>query len=275
MLGNENPTYDTNLRKNLILTEIRELYRYHSLVIHLIRRNVTARYKRSILGVTWTLLDPMATMFIMAIIFSTFFGRSIKAYPVFLLSALIIWNFISQASMGAITDLLNGNWLIGKVYMPRTVFAITSIGANLVNLLIAMLPLSVLFLFFKMPVTPALIFLPVAILINTIFTLGLGLLFSTFSVFFADILNVYNIMMRLLMYLSGIFYIIDSLPEPYRPIVLLNPFYSLVQLFRDPIFYGVLPNSWTTLYAAIWALVLFTFGLFIFLRSSDQIAYRI
>lgn len=271
----QKPTYDTDARKNLVINEIQDLYRYHTLVLHLIRRNVTTRYKRSILGVTWALLDPMATMVIMVVIFSSFFGRFVEAYPVFLFSALVIWNFISQASTGAITDLLGGNWLISKIYIPRTVFAITSVGANLINLLIAMVPLLLLFFFFKMPLSPALLFLPAAILINGVFTLGLGLLFSTFSIFFADALNIHNIMMRLLMYLSGIFYVIDSVPQPYRMIVVLNPLYSLIQLFRDPIFYGALPPVWSIVYAACWAVILFCLGLLVFLRYSDQIAYRI
>jgi ABC-type polysaccharide/polyol phosphate export permease len=271
----QKPTYDTDARKNLVINEIQDLYRYHTLVLHLIRRNVTTRYKRSILGVTWALLDPMATMVIMVVIFSSFFGRFVEAYPVFLFSALVIWNFISQASTGAITDLLGGNWLISKIYIPRTVFAITSVGANLINLLIAKVPLSLLLFFFKMPVSPALLFLPASILINGVFTLGLGLLFSTFSIFFADALNIHNIMMRLLMYLSGIFYVIDSVPPPYRMIVTLNPLYSLVQLFRDPIFHGALPPTWSIVYATCWAVILFCLGLLVFLRYSDQIAYRI
>src|ERR1043166_2249684 len=106
----QKPSYDTNLRKNLILSELVDLYNYRALISHLIRRNVTSRYKRSILGVAWTLLDPLITMIVMAIIFSTFFGRSMQAYPVFLLSALVIFNFIQQGSTGAIVDLLSGGW---------------------------------------------------------------------------------------------------------------------------------------------------------------------
>ena len=271
----QKPTYDTDLRKNLIISEFADLYSYRALIYHLIIRNVTSRYKRSILGVAWTLLDPLVTMGIMAIIFSTIFGRSMKAYPVFLFSALVIWNFIQQASTGAIVDLLNGGWLMGKIYMPRTIFTLTAIGSNLVNFFYSLLPLVLLMLVFKIPLTPALLFVPVALLLTLLFTLGLGLLFSAFSVFFADMLNIHSILMRLLIYLSGVFYTVDNLPEHFRPLILINPTYNLITLFRDPIYFGTLPDLWTMAYAATWSIGLFAIGLIVFLHFSDQIAYRI
>jgi ABC-2 type transport system permease protein len=271
----KNPTYDTNARKNLVLSEIKDLYRYKALLLHLILRNITSRYKRSILGIAWTLLDPLATMLIMAVIFSSVFGHAIKAYPLFLLSALVIWNFIMQASTGAITDLLGGNWLLGKVYMPKTVFALTSLGANLINLGFAIIPLTLLFLYYRMPVTLALLFIPVAIFIIALFTLGVGLLVSAFSVFFADMLNIHTIALRLLMYLSGVFYLVDNLPEIYRPVIRANPIYSLIALFRDPLYFGTLPRPWDIAYGTVWALGFCVFGLLVFLRLSDQITYRI
>jgi ABC-type polysaccharide/polyol phosphate export permease len=269
------PTYDTDLRKSLILSELTDLYNYRALIFHLIRRNVTSRYKRSVVGIAWTLLDPLITMVVMAIIFSAFFGRSMKAYPVFLLSALIIFNFIQQASTGAIVDLLSGGWLIGKVYMPRTVFAVTSIGSNLVNFFYSLLPLILLLIAFHIPITSALLFIPVALLLIILFALGLGLLFSTFSVFFADMLNVHSILMRLILYLSGTFYLAKNIPENYRSIILFNPVYNLISLFRDPVYFGVMPDSWAISYSVIWSVGLFILGIIVFLRFSEQIAYRI
>lgn len=211
----------------------------------------------------------------MAIIFSAIFGRSMESYPVFLLSALVIWNFIQQASMGAIVDLLNGGWLLGKVFMPRTIFALTSIGSNLVNFSYSLLPLVLLMIFFQTPITPALLFTPVALLLVVFFTLGLALLFSSFSVFFADMVNIHSILMRLVMYLSGIFYVVSSIPANFRPFVIFNPFYNLLTLFRDPIYFGVLPDAWAISYATAWSIGLFAIGLIVFLRSSDHIAYRV
>lgn len=271
----QKPTYDTDLRKNLILSELTDLYTYRALIFHLIRRNVTSRYKRSVLGVAWTLLDPLITMVVMAIIFSTIYGRSMPAYPVFLLSALIIFNFIQQSSTGAIVDLLNGGWLLGKVYMPRTVFSITSTGANLVNFFYSLIPLVLLVLAYNIPITPAILFIPIAILNCILFTLGLGFLFSIFAIFFADMINIHSILMRLLLYLSGTFYVAEDIPERFRPLIELNPIYTLITLFRDPIYFGTLPDPWTIVYSTAWAVGLFILGLIVFLHFHDQIAYRI
>lgn len=271
----QKPTYDTDLRKSLILSELNDLYIYRVFIFHLIRRNVTSRYKRSVLGVAWTLLDPLVTMVVMAIIFSSIYGRAMPAYPVFLLCALVVFNFIQQASHGSIVDLLNGQWLLGKAYMPRTIFAITSIGTNLVNLFYSLLPLALLVLAFKTPITPSLFFVPIAIINCIFFTLGLGLLFSIFAVFFADMMNIHLILMRLLLYLSGTFYMADSIPEKFRPLIEFNPIYNLIIMFRDPIYFGVLPDFWSIAYATIWSVGLFVLGLIVFLHFHDQIAYRI
>lgn len=271
----QKPTYDTDLRKNLILSELADLYIYRALIFHLIRRNVTSRYKRSILGVAWTLLDPLITMVVMAIIFSSIYGRTMPAYPVFLLCALVIFHFIQQSSNGAIVDLLNGKWLLGKVYMPRTVFAITSIGTNLINLFYSLVPLALLTVAYNTPVTPAILFTPISILICLFFTLGLGLLFSIFAIFFADIMNIHSILMRLLLYLSGTFYLAENIPQQFRPLIEFNPIYSIITLFRDPIYFGTLPDAWTIAYSTTWAIGLFVLGLMVFLHFYDQIAYRI
>jgi ABC-type polysaccharide/polyol phosphate export permease len=271
----EKPVYDTYDHPNLVIKEIKDLYHYRTLVAQLTRRNVIARYKRSILGVGWTLLEPLVTMIVMAIIFSSIFGRTMKAYPVFLLSGLIVWNFISQGSTSAITDLLNGSWLISKVYMPRTIFAVTAISANLINWFFALIPLFLLFIYFGLPFTPAFIFLPISVLIITLFTVGLGLLSSALAVYFADVLNIHQIALRLIMYLSGIFYVVENLPESARPIILLNPLYNLMVIFRNPIYYGQMPSNYTIGYASLWSLGMFLAGLFIFLRISKEITFKV
>jgi ABC-type polysaccharide/polyol phosphate export permease len=211
----------------------------------------------------------------MSVIFTSFFGKNMPAYAVFLLSGLIIWNFIAQGSTGSITDLINGSWLTGKVFMPKTVFMITAIGSSLVNLLISLIPLAIIVAIQKVSLTAAIAFLPVSLLIIILFTAGLGLISSTLAVFFNDAINIHNIALRIIMYLSGIFYVAESLPIDFQPFVKANPFYNLITLFRDPIYFGRLPDQWTIIYSFIWAIALFSFGVFVFLKFSDQFTYRV
>ena len=269
------PTYDTSAPRHLLLDELAELYAYRDLLRNLVRKNVTARYKRSILGVGWTLLDPLLMMLVMALVFTSLFARSIPSFPLFLLTGLVIWNFISQASSQAMTDLLYSGSLIQRVYMPRSIFAVTAVGAGLVNLMISLIPLFFLVLVFSVPLTPAILFLPVSVAIVTAFVMGFGLLMSAVAVFYADMVNIHRFLLRLLLYLSGIFYTLEMLPEWLRPLVTLVPTYHMVVIFRDPIYSGQLPPTSSLAIAAIWALLSLLAGFWVFMKLSDQYSYRV
>ena len=186
------PNYDTARERQLIISEIKEIIRYRNLLFHLVKRNITARYKRSLLGIGWTLLDPLLTMVIMAIVYSALFRTRIEGFPVFLLCGIVVWTYFSQASEQAMADIMYSGTLLGKVYLPKSVFAVSAIGTGLTNFLISLIPLAVFVLVYQRPITLALLFLPVAILIISAFTLGLGLLMSTFAIFFGDMVNVFS-----------------------------------------------------------------------------------
>lgn len=270
------PTYDTGAKRSLALAEVKDLWRYRNLVYHMVRTNVTSRYKRSVLGVAWTLMDPLLTMAVMAVIFEALFRRSIAAFPVFLLSGIIVWNFFAQATSSAMTDLMySGGRLMGRVYLPKSVFAVAAVGTGVVNLLFSLLPLFAFVLLFARPVTLAWLFLPLALVVLSAFTLGIGLLVSSFAVFFADMVNIYGFLLRLVMYLSGIFYYLDSLPTPLQWVVRVNPAYHMIRLFRDPIYEGILPRWEIIAYSVLWAVVALSVGLWVFTRRANEFAYRI
>ncbi len=269
------PTYDSNRPRRLIVDEFFELIEYRDLLRNLVRRNVTSRYKRSVLGILWTLLDPLFTMIVMTIVFSALFDAAMPRFPVFLLSGIIIWNFISQASTQAIADLMYGGSLMNQVYMPRAVYAFAAIGTGLANLGFAIIPLAILALVTGAPISWTWLFLPISILIVSIFTLGLGLIMSAFSVYFADVLNIHNIVLQLLMWLSGIFYSLESLPEQMRSVIGLIPTYHMIMIFRSPIYSGEIPPLESIYYSSAIAIIFLVIGLEIFMKFSDAIAYRV
>lgn len=269
------PIYDTEAPRIPVLDELRELFRYRDLVQNVVRRNVTARYKRSVLGILWTLLDPLLTMIVMAIIYTALFARTIPGFPVFLLSGIVIWNFFSQSSMQAMGDLVFSGSLIGRIYFPKSVFGFAATGTGLVNLSISLGLLVVFVIIFQRPITPALLFVPVAIALATAFTLGIGLLISAFAVFFVDMMNLYRILLRLLAYLSGIFYTLEALPEQLRPFIAFNPTYQMVEIFRIPIYEGRLPPAQSVAYFSLWSILALIIGLWVFTRLSDEYIYRV
>ena len=269
------PQYDSHAPRNRLKEEIHDLLRYRDLVRSLIIRNITARYKRSVLGIFWTLLNPLLTMLVMSVVFTALFRRQLPGFPVFLLSGLLAWNFFSQSSNQAMNELIRGSSLIGRVKMPKSVFAIAAVFADLVNLLISFIPLIVLMFVFHRPITTAILFIPISLFITTTFTLGVGLFMSTLAVFFNDMLNIYGILLRLLFYVSGVIYSIDMLPDKLQSIIRIIPTYHLVILFRQPFYEGKFPPLTSISHGLVWSLVFFFIGFWVFTRYTDEYNYRV
>lgn len=276
MISNSVPIYDTAAKRRLITGEVQDVWRYRNLVYQLTKRNIAARYKRSVLGVAWTLMDPILTTAVMAIVFGALLVRNVPDFPLFLMCGIIVWTFFSQASRSAMTDLMyGGGSLMGRVYLPKTVFAVAAVGTSLVNLLFSLVPLIGLILIFGRAITWALLFIPVAVAVLMVFTLGVGLLASSISVFFADMVNIYSFLLRLMMYLSGIFYVVEFLPERLQWVVRFMPTYSMIRLFRDPIYAGTVPQLEIVGYSLFWAVLVFVLGIWLFTKRSNEIIYRV
>jgi ABC-type polysaccharide/polyol phosphate export permease len=268
------PIYDTTQRGSLALEEIRQALRYRDLFLELVRRNILIRYKRSLLGIAWAMLNPLGMMIILTIVFSHVF-LSIQGYPVYILSGLIAWNFFAQSAGAAIDQLIWSGSLLQRIYAPKTTFAISAIGTGLVNLVLSLAPLILVMLAIAVPIRPAIVFLPVPILLLVCFTLGIGLLISAIAIFFPDIIDIYQIVMTAWMYLTPIFYPIEILPAEVRLwVTSLNPMYYLVQLFRIPIYEGRLPD-WAELWpTGLFSLATLLLGWLVFTNKADQLAYR-
>ena len=256
------------------LSELREIRRYRFLLFQLIRRDLVARYKRSILGVAWTMLNPLGTMLIMTFVFSNLF-KSVESYPVYILSGLVVWNFFSQGTNAAMVGLIWGGSLMQRIYLPRTIFGVSAIGTALVNLLIALIPLTLVMLITGTPIPLTVLFLPVSILLLTAFTLGFGLLLSALAIYFPDVEEMYQILLTAWMYLTPIIYPEEIIPERFLSLYRLNPMYWMVKLFRLPIYYGRIPTIAEIAPALAWATGFLIVGWLFFTSKSDEYAYRV
>jgi ABC-2 type transport system permease protein len=222
------------------------------------------------------MLNPLFTMLIMMVVFYQLFHVSTPKYPVFVLVGLIVWNFFAQTTAAAPQTLLWSHPLIHKVYVPRTVFALVAVGGGLVNLLLSLIPLAIVMMVLRIPPTITLLAVPLAILLNAAFALGVGLLVSSVVVFFPDVLDIYAILLTGWCYLSAIFYPYTIVPVQYRWWFFnLNPMYHMVLLFRDPLYYGIWPSATHLLVATSVSLVTLVVGWLVFARRADELAYRI
>ena len=198
-----------------------------------------------------------------------------ERYPIFVLSGLILWNFFAATTIISINDLVWGGDLFHRIYMPRTIFAASSTGSGLLNLVLALVPLMIIMLGTGVVPSLAMLFLPVAILFMAMFTLGVSLFISALAVYFADILDIHQIVLSAWMYLTPIIYPIEIVPSEYRWLFNLNPMYHLLACFRSPVYAGVLPSGDHVLVAAISAIVVLFGGWWFFANRADEFAYRV
>ena len=268
-------TYDSERRLPQFIQEFSALLAYRDLVMQLVSRNVKTRYKRSVLGVAWTMISPLMMMTVLAVIFSSLFSSKLENYAVFLLTGLTVWGFFSQTSAGIMTELTWGGSLLSKIYVPPSVFAISAIGTGLVNLGLSLIPLVLIMLVSGMPITPAMLFLPVPILLICMFTLGLGLVLARLAIFFADIAEMYQILLMIWFYATPIIYPIDIVSDERRMLLMLNPMHYMIEVFRAPVYYASLPTAQDTLIAATISVVTLVVGWVYFSLKADEFAYRV
>lgn len=247
---------------------------YRDLVLQLVRRDIVARYKRSVLGIAWTMLQPLGMMLVLTIVFSQLFNH-VEGYAAYLLSGMIAWTFFAQTTTSAIYQSVWGGALIRRIYVPQTVFSVSTVGTGIVNLTLSLVPMLLIMVITDRPITPAILFIPYPMLLLTAFSLGFGLLLSTLAVKFADIAEIYRIILQAWMYLTPIMYPSDILPPLARKLLFLNPMYYLILLFRVPIYDGVMPS--VPLIAAGTAIAVLTLvvGWIYFSHRADKLAYNV
>ena len=268
--------YDSAQQRSTALEEIRAIFQYRYLVVQFVRRDLLTRYKRSVLGVAWTMLNPLGTMIILTIVFSRVFGANKEGYAAYVLSGLVAWNFFAQTTNAAIVHLVWGGSLLRRIYMPRTAFAVSATGTGLVNLVLSLVPLLLVMLATGVPIRPTVFLIPVPMLFLAMFALGLGLLISTVAIYFADIAEMYQIVLTAWMYLSPVIYSYEILPEPYRSwIMRLNPMYYLLTSFRAPVYSGQVPDWSEVLIAGGISFVTLLVGWLVFTGKADEFAYRV
>ena len=273
MSTSETIIYDSAKRGPAALEELRGVFQYRDLIFQLVRRDVVTRYKRSILGIAWTMLQPMGMMLVLTLVFSTLFN-DVRGYPTYILSGLIAWTFFSQTTTAIIAQTVWGGELFRRIYLPRTSFAISSVGTGLVNIALSLVPLFVIMLIIGTPIRWSILFMPFVLLLIAAFTLGVGLIISTLAVFFPDISEMYQIILLAWMYLTPIIYPEQIIPPAYRYWFFnLNPMYHLVKIFRMPLYDGILPDWKTLLVGTVVSFLTFGIGWFVYSRKADEFAY--
>src|SRR3990170_7365876 len=205
--------YDSAARATPFIEEGLALARYRDLVPQLVARSVKTRYKRSFLGVAWTMVNPLLTMLVLTFVFSQLFRYPSADYALYVLSGLLAWNFFAQTTTAAMGDLIWSGGLIGRISLPKSVFAVAAVGTGLVNLLLALMAYGVIGAVVGGKVlTPALLLFPVAILFLAMFALGVGLTVSSLAIYYGDVMPTYEVLLTVWFYLTPIISPVELLP---------------------------------------------------------------
>jgi ABC-type polysaccharide/polyol phosphate export permease len=258
-----------------MLELIREIRQNRELIWALALKELVVRYKRSALGFLWSLLNPLLTMIILAIVFSTVMQIGIKSYSVFLLSTLVPWTFFAQALAYAVESIVGNGELLKKIYVGKSVFPVAAVLSNVINFLLSLIPLALVLLVLRFPFHWTWIYLPIPLLALVLFTLGCGFACAAANVFFRDVSHIIQIVLSAWFYVSPIIYPLDFIPKRFHVLFRLNPLLYILNGFRMAIYYGQLPtlmNVAMSLACGVGALVV---GYLLFRRHQDTYVFYV
>ncbi len=245
------------------------------LLFELVKKDLKVRYRRSVIGFLWTMLQPLLMMGVMYIVFSEVFRFNISNYPVYALVGILFWNFFSQSVISAMNSLRFNSGIIQKMPVPPWIFPVSSVISGTINLGLSFIPLAIILLLTGHKPTIYLFFLPISIIIITIFTLGVGLILSPLAVFFYDVTELVGVLLILLMYITPTFYPMSIVPPKFFWIVYLNPLRSMLEVFRDPIYLGKIPPTSHLSASIALGILSMLIGVYIFKTQSRKIAFHL
>ncbi len=266
----------------MIKAIINNFKKYSFLMSQMIMRDFKVKYKRSVLGVVWSLLYPVLMMAVMALVFSNMFKFKVEGvnYLVYLMIGLVIFNYFNEASTTAMSSVITNFSLINKVYIPKYIFPLSKCLFVGINFLLTLIPLLIIIVFTGTPETRCIInvyylLIPIAFVCMFLFTVGIGFILSTIAVFFRDILYIYGIIMTIWTYFTPIFYDLSILPVKLQALFKLNPLYQFINFVRTIVLYNQLPSFGNFLGCIFYGVFTFLIGCIVFKKNQDKFIYYI
>jgi ABC-2 type transport system permease protein len=253
--------------------EIKEIIKYRELLKNLVLRDIKVRYKRSIIGFIWVMLNPLLTMIILYVVFSELFKVTTQNYIAYLLSGIVLWNLYSQSTSTAIISFLGNGSLIKKIYLPKAIFPLSILMSATLHFLFSLIPLFVILFITETKISPNSYLLPIVILMLLFFSYGITLITSTLTVFFHDTRYVYEVLLLAWMYITPIFYPESIIPERFSFILKINPLYYFLTLFRHSLYMDDPYVLEKLIYGLFLSILSFIIGWLFYSRFKDKIVY--
>lgn len=251
-----------------------EIQKYQWLLCELILRDLKIKYRRSVLGYLWSILNPLMLMGVLTIVFSTMFRFDIPNYPVYLLIWQLLFGFFSESTNMAMTSILGGASLIKKVYLPKYIFPVSRVLSSFTTMLFSLAALVIVMAVTEADYHITVLLLPVVLLYLLLFSVGVSLILSVMVVYFRDVQYLYGVLLTALNYLTPIFYPASMLPQWLKDLMFLNPMYNFIEMFRKIMLYGQWPTMMEHLICMTFAVGGLLLGIWVFKNNQkDFILY--
>lgn len=255
---------------------INDFWKYKDLLKLLVMKTVKLKYRRSFLGYLWSVLNPLLIMVVMTIVFSAMFSRNIQNFPVYLFCGQLLFNFMNQSTHQATQSITGNAAMLKKAYVPKYIFTVAKVTSCAVDMIFSFGALLIVMIVTGASFSWYNLLFPLVILQLYFFCIGLGLFLAQASVFFRDVEFIYNAVTTAWMYLTPIFYPIESLPEIVANLIrAFNPMYFYVTQFRDLIYMGQLPSLYNVAGGCIAAVAMMFIGVICFMKTEDNFIMHI
>jgi len=241
----------------------------------LVKRDFKVKYKRTVLGMGWSILSPLLTLLVMNIVFSHFFGRGMKHYTIYLFCGNLLFNYYREATSNGMNSLMSNSRIFSKINVPKYIFLLSRNVTSLINFGLTLIVFFIFCIVDRVEFGIHFLALIYPIICMVIFNLGIGLILSALFVFFRDMSYLYDIFTMLLMYLSAIFYTVDIMPEKYQTMFLLNPVYVYIKYFRTVVLDGQVPSFELHLLGAFYAVMAILVGAWIYKKYNYKFLYYV
>lgn len=251
------------------------LNKYSFLIHQLVSRDFKTKYKRSILGMLWSFLNPLLTMSVQYVVFSYLFKSDINNFVVYLLTGIVCYNFFNEATNMCLMSIVGNATLISKVYVPKYIYPFSRSLSSCINLLLALIPLFICCIFTKAPLSMSLLIIPFVLIMLFLLSYGVGLILATLMVFFRDTQFLWGIMTMILMYLTPIFYPETIIPDRFMTIYKCNPLYHILRFMRSILIDGQSLEPKAYLICAALCIIPFIIGVLVFRKNEDKFVLNI
>ncbi len=249
---------------------IYEFMNYFPFLKEIVKRDFKRKYYKSVLGVAWSMLSPLLMMVVITIVFSTLFRRTIPFYPAYWFGGNLIFSFVFEASSASMNCMIVNAGLIKKMKIPNYFFCVSCVTQHFITSLFSVIPYIAVCMVIGVPMTPYMLLIPFPLILSYLFTLGLGLLLCAYGTFLRDLNYLYQVLRRVWMYITPIFYPIEIVPEQFRFLWDLNPVYIYINIYRELALNGSMPSEKMLIIGTCYAILMLALGAVTFKEKEDR-----